>query len=105
MFIFYGFGFSKTLQNVRKDVEGGRSTVFGYYVKMPKYAPIIFPTSNYEYNPKPGDLMVFPGHIQHEVKAVDDERIMIAGTLINTYWEAERNLQNSSIKDVLKYNN
>lgn len=79
--------------------------VFGYYVKMPKYAPIIFPTSNYEYNPKPGDLMVFPGHIQHEVKAVDDERIMIAGTLINTYWEAERNLQNSSFRDVLKYNN
>jgi len=78
---------------------------FGYYVKVPEYAPIVFPNADYEYNPKKGDLIVFPGHITHEVKPVKGERIMIAGNLRNTFWDAERNLQNSSIKDVLKYNN
>tara|TARA_B100001093_G_scaffold336487_1_gene321346 strand:- start:14200 stop:15072 length:873 start_codon:yes stop_codon:yes gene_type:complete len=34
--IFYGYGFSKTLQNVRKHVEQGKSTVFGYYVNDPE---------------------------------------------------------------------
>ena len=34
--IFYGYGFSKTLQNARKNVEKGKSTVFGYYVKDPE---------------------------------------------------------------------
>ena len=76
---------------------------FGYYVKVPEYAPIVFPNANYEHNPKPGDLIVFPGHITHEVKPVNDERIMIAGNLRNTFWDAERNLQNSSLRDVVKY--
>jgi hypothetical protein len=77
---------------------------FGYYIKMPSYAPLIFPTANYEYNPKPGDLVVFPGHIQHEVKSVEGERIMVAGNLKNTLWSVSRNFQNSSIKDVIKHN-
>ena len=34
--IFYGYGFSETLQNARKNVEEGKSTVFGYYVNDPK---------------------------------------------------------------------
>lgn len=56
---------------------------FAYYVKMPeKPAPIIFPTANYKYNPKVGDLVLFPGWIQHEVDRVDGERIMISGNLI-----------------------
>ena len=76
---------------------------FGYYVKVPEYAPIVFPNANYEYNPKPGDLIVFPGHVTHEVKPVDGERIMIAGNLRNTFWDAKRTLQNSSLRDVIKY--
>ena len=71
---------------------------------MPEYAPIIFPTANYEYNPKVGDLIVFPGFIQHEVKPVEGERIMIAGNMYNTQWSSPRNFQNSSIEDVIKYN-
>lgn len=59
---------------------------FGYYVRMPEYAPIIFPTANYEYNPKAGDLVLFPGWIQHEVKPVSGERIMLAGNLRNDKW-------------------
>ena len=34
--IFYGYGFSQTLQNARKNVEAGKSTVFGYYVNDPE---------------------------------------------------------------------
>ena len=77
---------------------------FGYYVKMPNYAPLVFPTANYEYNPRPGDLIVFPGWIRHEVKPVEGERIMLAGNLKNTLWSVPRNFQNSSIKDVISYN-
>ena len=34
--IFYGVGFSEMLQNARKNVADGKSTVFGYYVNDPK---------------------------------------------------------------------
>ena len=34
--IFYGYGFSKTLENARKNVLEGKSTVFGYYVNDPE---------------------------------------------------------------------
>jgi glucose-1-phosphate thymidylyltransferase len=34
--IFYGYGFSETLQNARKNVVEGKSTVFGYYVNDPE---------------------------------------------------------------------
>ena len=34
--IFYGYGFSKILQNARKNVSEGKSTVFGYYVNDPE---------------------------------------------------------------------
>jgi len=34
--IFYGYGFSETLQNARKNLELGKSTVFGYYVNDPE---------------------------------------------------------------------
>tara|TARA_B110000003_G_scaffold103372_1_gene105550 strand:+ start:165 stop:1034 length:870 start_codon:yes stop_codon:yes gene_type:complete len=34
--IFYGYGFSKTLENAKKNVSEGKSTVFGYYVNDPE---------------------------------------------------------------------
>jgi len=34
--IFYGYGFSETLQNARKNVGEGKSTVFGYFVNDPE---------------------------------------------------------------------
>ena len=56
---------------------------FGYYIKVPETpAPLIFPTANAEVNPTAGDLVLFPGHIQHEVKPVSGERIMISGNLM-----------------------
>ena len=61
---------------------------FAYYIKLPKDpSPIIFPTANYEYNPNVGDLVLFPGQIQHEVKPVNGERIMISGNLVVDKWK------------------
>ena len=34
--IFYGYGFSRILQNARNNVAEGKSTVFGYYVNDPE---------------------------------------------------------------------
>jgi glucose-1-phosphate thymidylyltransferase len=34
--IFYGYGFTGTLQNAIKNVKKGKSTVFGYYVNDPE---------------------------------------------------------------------
>jgi glucose-1-phosphate thymidylyltransferase len=34
--IFYGYGFSGILQNAKKNLEEGKSTVFGYYVNDPE---------------------------------------------------------------------
>ena len=34
--IFYGYGFSETLRNARKNIAEGKSTVFGYYVNDPE---------------------------------------------------------------------
>ena len=34
--IFYGYGFSETLRNARKNVVAVKSTVFGYYVNDPE---------------------------------------------------------------------
>jgi glucose-1-phosphate thymidylyltransferase len=45
--IFYGHGFSETLQNARKNVEDGKSTVFGYYVNDPeRYGVVDFNKNN-----------------------------------------------------------
>ena len=61
---------------------------FAYYIQLPKDpSPIIFPTANYEYNPNVGDLVLFPGQIQHEVKPVNGERIMISGNLVVDKWK------------------
>lgn len=34
--IFYGYGFSGTLRNAKKNLAAGKSTVFGYYVNDPE---------------------------------------------------------------------
>lgn len=40
-----------------------------YYVDHPPGAPgLFFPNLNYEYVPTPGDLIVFPGYLIHEVR-------------------------------------
>ena len=34
--IFYGYGFSETLRNAKRNVEDGKATIFGYYVNDPE---------------------------------------------------------------------
>ena len=44
--IFYGYGFSETLRNARKNMEDGKSTVFGYFVNDPwRYGVAEFDTN------------------------------------------------------------
>ena len=61
---------------------------FGYYIQMPKgSAPVVFPGADQTIYPKEGDMIVFPGWVQHEVPAnkTEEERIMIAGNIIHEY--------------------
>lgn len=45
--IFYGYGFSQILQNAQKNVEAGKSTIFGYYVNDPeRYGVVDFNENN-----------------------------------------------------------
>ena len=39
--IFYGNGFSKVLRSAAEDAEGGRATIFGYYVSDPERFGIV----------------------------------------------------------------
>tara|TARA_X000000950_G_scaffold225907_1_gene272604 strand:+ start:19033 stop:19908 length:876 start_codon:yes stop_codon:yes gene_type:complete len=44
--IFYGYDFSRTLSNAKKNVFAGKSTVFGYYVSDPeRYGVAVFDES------------------------------------------------------------
>ena len=45
--IFFGYGFSQMLQNAKKNIEVGNSTVFGYYVNDPeRYGVVEFNENN-----------------------------------------------------------
>tara|TARA_B100001175_G_scaffold279573_1_gene256866 strand:+ start:66 stop:647 length:582 start_codon:yes stop_codon:yes gene_type:complete len=64
---------------------------FGYYLKTSETTPpIVFHNAiqgssvgNISYNPKTGDLIIFPSEIYHEVpvQKTNEKRIMIAGNL------------------------
>jgi len=65
---------------------------FGYYLTDTKNsAPLIFPTANKTIYPKKGDLIIFPGHVQHEVPTIesDEERLMVAGNLYHSWTESK----------------
>ena len=65
---------------------------FGYYLTDTKdSSPLIFPTANKKIWPKRGDLIVFPGHVQHEVPIIETEteRLMVAGNIYHS-WEVTK---------------
>ena len=65
---------------------------FGYYLTDTKNSsPLLFPTANKTIYPKKGDLILFPGHVQHEVPMLEneEERIMIAGNLYHSWTETK----------------
>ena len=62
---------------------------FTYYVKVPDgSAPFIFDDLGETWEPKEGDLLLFPGHLKHSVPehTIDENRISIAGNL-TTAWD------------------
>ena len=62
---------------------------FTYYVKVPDgSAPFIFDDLGETWEPKEGDLVLFPSHLNHSVPehTIDEDRISIAGNL-TTAWD------------------
>ena len=70
---------------------------FGYYLTNCDTSPLLFPTANKKIYPKKGDLIIFPGHVQHEVPILEteEERIMIAGNLYHSWTETKETKINS----------
>jgi len=67
-------------------VHNHGASAFGwcYYVRMPKGAsPIIFREANLTIHPKEGELIIFPGIVEHSVPPSDceEKRIMIASNV------------------------
>ena len=53
------------------------------YVKDQDCQPTIFPSANYIHEPKDGEMLIFPAHLQHEVKMklTESERISVSYNL------------------------
>ena len=60
-----------------------------YYIEMPNNAPpLYFDEAKFKVYPKPDEIILFPGHVRHEVpKAIDmtGERIVLAGNIYLDY--------------------
>ena len=60
-----------------------------YYIQVPNNAPpLYFREAKLVVNPKPDEIVIFPGHVIHEVPhAIDmsDERIVLAGNIYLDY--------------------
>jgi len=60
-----------------------------YYIQVPNNAPpLYFSEANLRIHPKPNEIILFPGHVLHEVPtAVDmsEERIVLAGNIYLDY--------------------
>ena len=62
------------------------ASAFGwcYYVRMPKGAsPICFPEADLTIHPKEGEVIIFPGIVEHSVPPsdIEEKRIMIASNV------------------------
>ena len=60
-----------------------------YYIQVPNNAPpLYFREAKLKVHPKPDELVIFPGHVTHEVShAIDmsEERIVLAGNIYLDY--------------------
>ena len=60
-----------------------------YYIEVPNNAPpLYFDEAKFKVYPKPDEIILFPGHVRHEVpKAIDmtGERIVLAGNIYLDY--------------------
>ena len=67
-------------------VHNHGASAFGwcYYVRMPKGAsPICFPEADLTIHPKEGEVIIFPGIVEHSVPPsdIEEKRIMIASNV------------------------
>ena len=75
-------------KNTKRHSHWPYTYAFGYYLTDTKNSsPLVFPTANKTIYPKKGDLIIFPGHVQHEVPEIetDEERLMVAGNIYHSY--------------------
>ena len=60
-----------------------------YYIQVPNNAPpLVFPQAKFKVYPKPDEIILFPGHVTHEVPkavAMTGERIVLAGNIYLDY--------------------
>jgi len=60
-----------------------------YYIQVPNNAPpLYFSEANLRIHPKPDELILFPGHVLHEVPTaigMSEERIVLAGNIYLDY--------------------
>ena len=60
-----------------------------YYIKVPNNAPpLTFSEAKLRVHPKPDEIVIFPGHVLHEVPhahGMSDERIVLAGNIYLDY--------------------
>ena len=79
-------------KNTKRHSHWPYTYAFGYYLTDTKdSSPLIFPTANKKIWPKRGDLIVFPGHVQHEVPMIETEteRLMVAGNIYHSWTETK----------------
>ena len=62
---------------------------FCYYIKIPEHSPpLYFPQAKLKVFPKPDEMIMFPGHVIHEVPKATEmigERIVVAGNVYLDY--------------------
>ena len=60
-----------------------------YYIQVPNNAPpLYFREAKLVVNPKPDEIVIFPGHVTHEVpkaSEMTEERIILAGNIYLDY--------------------
>ena len=75
---------------IHSYVDSANQFILWFGMKQSKKA-------NKKIYPKKGDLIIFPGHVQHEVPILEteEERIMIAGNLYHSWTETKETKINS----------
>ena len=85
-------------KNTKRHSHWPYTYAFGYYLTDTKdSSPLIFPTANKKIWPKRGDLIIFPGHVQHEVPMIETEteRLMVAGNIYHSWTETKESKINN----------
>ena len=83
---FTDMWFQTAKRGMSHGVHNHGASAFGwcYYVRMPEGAsPICFPEADLTIHPKEGEVIIFPGIVEHSVPPsdIEEKRIMIASNV------------------------